>query len=276
MIKNNVKCDNCSKEFHLKPFRIARAKFHYCSVECKNEHTVKKTIERIEIKLGVKSLKEYLHEKYIEELKSSTEIALIVYGNGEDCNGIISFLRYFNIPVRGLSESAKAQFSGDKREIRSQQSRVNANKNFNTKESRDKLRKAMKSDEYIEKCRVAKIGELNGMFGIRGEENAKWNPNKTREQRHKDRKLFENKEWRNKVFERDNYICQITGIRGGRLVAHHLDGYCLNIEERFKTDNGITISESVHKLFHHNYGSGKNTRKQFEEFKQNYNLTSAI
>jgi len=275
MIKCNIKCDNCGIDFYMRPSRIARTEFIYCCKECRLKHQNKRNIIKLEKKLGIDNLKDYLYKKYIVEFKTSREIASLFYDNSENYNSVMVILKHFNISIRHGAEAIKTQRVGIKREIRSQQSRFNANKNFNTKESRDKLRKAMKSDEYIEKCRVAKIGELNGMFGIRGEENAKWDPNKTRDQRHKDRKLFINKEWRNKVFERDNYTCELTGERR-TLVAHHLESYNTDIKNRFVVDNGITISEDAHKLFHRQYGYGNNTRKQFEEFKQNYNLTSAI
>jgi len=275
MIKYNIKCDNCGTDFYMRPSRIARTKFIYCCKECRLKHQDRRNVTKLEEKLGIYNLKDYLYTKYIEELKTSREIAILLYDNENNNDCVCVLLKFLNIPIRHGSEAIKTQFTGDKFAIRSQLSRNNANTFLQTKVARDNLRVAMQTDEFKSKISKANSGALNGMYGVRGKENPLWNPNKTRLQRQKDRKLFENREWRNKVFERDNYTCKITGIRGGKLVAHHLDGYCLNIEERFKIDNGITISESVHKLFHHNYGSGKNTIKQFEEFKQNYNLTSA-
>lgn len=72
-------------------------------------------------------------------------------------------------------------------------------------------------------------------------------------------------DWRNAVFVRDNYVCQVCGT-GGRLNAHHLDGFSSSPEKRLDIDNGVCLCYSCHTLFHKIYGKGNNTRGQFEEF----------
>ena len=66
------------------------------------------------------------------------------------------------------------------------------------------------------------------------------------------------------------YTCQVTGKRGGNLNCHHLNSYHWDKEHRTDINNGITISEEIHKLFHKTYGYKNNTKEQFEEFKQRY------
>lgn len=117
-------------------------------------------------------------------------------------------------------------------------------------------------------------GENNPLYGterpeIRGENNPNWNPDKTREQRQKDRKILENTKWIRSVFERGNYTCKCCGKRGGDIVAHHLDGYNWCIEKRFDVDNGVVLCDKCHKLFHRKYGYGNNTKEQFNIFKKN-------
>lgn len=104
-----------------------------------------------------------------------------------------------------------------------------------------------------------------------GENHYKWRHDLTKEDRetYYDRHYNpENHSWRKSVYERDSYTCQITGQKGdGDLVAHHLFGYTAYPELRYIIDNGVTLLESIHKLFHSIYGNNNNTKQQFEEFK---------
>lgn len=54
------------------------------------------------------------------------------------------------------------------------------------------------------------------------------------------------KEWRTKIFERDNYTCQDCGIRGGVLEPHHLNRFAYFPELRFIIENGITLCVGCH------------------------------
>lgn len=80
------------------------------------------------------------------------------------------------------------------------------------------------------------------------------------------RNSLEIKIWRKAVFERDNYTCQKYGIRGGSLVAHHINNFADFSELRTSIENGITLSEKAHKEFHKIYGKRNNTKEQLNEF----------
>lgn len=101
-----------------------------------------------------------------------------------------------------------------------------------------------------------------------GENNPSWNPNLTDEDRANNRcsKEGNQEDWRKQVYERDDYTCQCCGQRGGRLNAHHLDGYNWCVEGRFDVGNGATLCENCHKTFHKKYGYKNNTSQQFKEF----------
>lgn len=104
-----------------------------------------------------------------------------------------------------------------------------------------------------------------------GNKNPAWNDNLSEEDRINRNVLPENTKWRKLIVERDNYTCQLSGQVRGKLFAHHFDGWHWCKEKRFDLDNGITLSEKIHKLFHNQYGNRNNTREQFEEFRQRYN-----
>jgi len=76
--------------------------------------------------------------------------------------------------------------------------------------------------------------------------------------------------WRTSVYERDDYVCQVSGIRGGRLIAHHFKTFSKNPTERFNTDNGITLARDIHIEFHKKYGYQDTTKEDLMKFKKEY------
>jgi endogenous inhibitor of DNA gyrase (YacG/DUF329 family) len=120
------------------------------------------------------------------------------------------------------------------------------------------------SNEIKNKISISRKGKACGV------NNPSYNPNLTDEDREERRKNLKYTNWRKEVFERDNYTCQITQIRGCRLVVHHLNSFHSDKEHRTDINNGITVSYEIHKLFHKEYGHKNNTKEQFEEFKIRY------
>lgn len=57
----------------------------------------------------------------------------------------------------------------------------------------------------------------------------------------------EYREWRRKVFERDNYTCKHCNVRGGYLEADHIKPWCNYPELRYCVDNGRTLCKDCHK-----------------------------
>lgn len=57
---------------------------------------------------------------------------------------------------------------------------------------------------------------------------------------------LEYKTWRNAVFERDNYTCQICSQHGGKLCADHIKPWALYPALRFFVDNGRTLCRECH------------------------------
>lgn len=79
-----------------------------------------------------------------------------------------------------------------------------------------------------------------------GKEAANWQGGKV-EGNEKIRKSLEYKEWRQGVFERDNYTCRACGERGGKIHAHHIKSFAEHPELRLDIDNGVTLCKSCHK-----------------------------
>jgi len=81
------------------------------------------------------------------------------------------------------------------------------------------------------------------------------------------RKSFEYRQWRKKIFERDNYTCQLCYQWGGKIIAHHIKAFskilrenkietfkqAINCKELWNINNGVTLCEECHEITD-NYG----------------------
>lgn len=97
----------------------------------------------------------------------------------------------------------------------------------------------------------------------------------------KDRNLNKYKNWRNKIFKRDKYICWRCKIKNEKglgktikLVAHHIENWSKHPELRYEIENGITFCKSCHEKFHKKYGIKNNNFKQVKEFIYDFMLGS--
>lgn len=52
--------------------------------------------------------------------------------------------------------------------------------------------------------------------------------------------------WRKTVMDRDDYTCNICGVRGGKLCVDHIKSFSLYPALRFDTENGRTLCYSCH------------------------------
>lgn len=92
-----------------------------------------------------------------------------------------------------------------------------------------------------------------------------------------ERSTWDYRNWRKSVFERDFYTCQCCGKRNGkgngyiRLEAHHIVNWKNNKKLRYEINNGITLCQYCHKLFHSIYGLKNNTKQQLDSFITKFN-----
>lgn len=259
----DVTCNNCGNDINRKPSHANRSSVNFCCRGCKNEYTVKQTIEDYSRRVGTDNLRDWLISKYITEKKTIRQ--LMVLFDTKSNRTVIKLLDHFNIQKRYGSDAIKTQWIDN--EYRRKEASKLAKEKLNSKVNRERLHTVMKTDEYRLKQRISKTGTKNGMYGITGEINARWDPNRTNEIRVKERKSFKNSRWRKLVFERDKYRCNKCDQVGRRLVAHHLNSYDIHTNDRYLVGNGITLCEECHKEFHQQYGYGRNTSKQFNKFK---------
>lgn len=61
------------------------------------------------------------------------------------------------------------------------------------------------------------------------------------------RESFEYKLWREAVYARDNWTCQICSVRGGNVEADHIKPFSTHPELRFAIDNGRTLCSICHR-----------------------------
>lgn len=102
-----------------------------------------------------------------------------------------------------------------------------------------------------------------------GEDNPRWKGGV--EYHRRERATYEYRHWRKNVFNRDKYMCQCCGdksLKGHpvKLIAHHIYNWKDNIDKRYDVDNGITLCEDCHLMFHIIYGKRNNTPSQLKDF----------
>jgi len=78
-----------------------------------------------------------------------------------------------------------------------------------------------------------------------GDKNFFWKGGITPENR-RIRTSLRYRQWREKVFIRDDFTCQNCGQRGGRLNADHIKPFCSFPDLRFQVSNGQTLCEECH------------------------------
>ena len=260
MIK--VACDICGHVKEAEYRHTLKRKSTVCSDSCFSKLREKRAIENIESKFNLK-FEDFLRLRYIEQKKTIRMIAKELFGKETNHSTINYWLKKFDIPLRRGSDAIKTQWinADSRRKLSSEL----AHKNLNNKETRNKLHKIMLTDEYKEKSRIAKLGENNPMFGVRGDAHPNWNPELTDEDRIRERKTFEDSQWRLEVYRRDKFRCQKCG-RNKDLNAHHILNHKTHKQLRHNADNGITFCEPCHIMFHKTYGYFNNNRKQINEY----------
>lgn len=242
-----VKCDICGKEILKRKSYYEKSKHHYCSKECSlkgitkfnsgiNNSKYRKIEFKCEVCGKISYTNPYTYNKFKHHYcsRECTSKGKSIYNTG--INNPNNTQIHYKCDICGKECSMK-------------------------KSHYNKHEHHYCSRECSDKGRTLFLSGVNAKL---------YNPNISDEERNDKRSSNEYRNFIISVYERDNYTCQITGKKGGKLVVHHLNGYNWDKEHRIDINNAITLSEDIHKLFHKLYRNGNNTKEQFEEFKQRY------
>lgn len=131
--------------------------------------------------------------------------------------------------------------------------------------SKDKRIRNLKHKWETDESFRQKMAEKNKLL-FTGENHPNYNHSTTDDERQVKRAYTEYRQWRTQVYEKDNYICQCCGQRGGQLNAHHVFNYSNYPELRTEVSNGITMCKKCHLEFHSIYGKKNNTDTQLTDF----------
>lgn len=106
------------------------------------------------------------------------------------------------------------------------------------------------SEEARNKQALAKIGKPGPWRNkkrpnISGEKCWNWK-GEVSTKNHLIRNSIEMKNWRESVYQRDDYTCQLCLLKGVKLNAHHIGKFSENPGYRFDINNGITLCEPCH------------------------------
>ena len=93
--------------------------------------------------------------------------------------------------------------------------------------------------------KLSQTPEANSKKSHKGEKHPRFIKDRTKLKSKRPRK--EQIEFRNKVFERDNYTCQICFKYGEKLQADHIKPYCAYPELKDDINNGRTLCVDCHK-----------------------------
>lgn len=131
------------------------------------------------------------------------------------------------------------------------------------------------TDEYIDKKKATNLQRygVENIFTLpkyremlKGDKSPRWKGGDILGTGRREASTAEYKDWRNKVFARDHYLCQKCFKKKNYINAHHIKNWKDNPLSRYKVSNGITLCEDCHNSFHSIFGKKNNTRKQLTEF----------
>lgn len=260
--KVKVNCVHCNKEMERYPSQCLNT--IYCSKECRKQYLLKHNNEKLICSNCGKSY--YKRKGNLVNIKKNTYCSLKCKNEHQR-----ELLRGSNNPYYGKkhSDETKQSISISKinQDLRGEKSpnynKITVNCEMCGNEVLFIPYRIKRNNNYF--CSTKCHDKWRSIY-IVGENNPRWNFDKTKEEREVERKTPEYYEFIRMVYKRDNYTCQCCGNKGGDINTHHLNSYDWYKEGRTDANNGITLCLQCHKDFHMKYGYGNNTKEQFIEF----------
>lgn len=123
---------------------------------------------------------------------------------------------------------------------------TNKSKNKMSISAKKRIRTKEFEKKRIAAVRFAIVGNTFGKGKNMGENNYRWTGGKYSES-YRERRRFRGT-LQKKIFERDNYTCQICNKRGGSLQVDHIKEWSKYKELRFEIDNCRTLCMECHYL----------------------------
>ena len=227
-------CVKCNKEYFVKPSKAATSL--YCSQQCKGRGRYIQKVKTTVICQNCNN--EYTVEKYLVGV--SKYCSKSCHAKGSICKAVRTdeWKASIKLAITGKKRSentiekiskARSGVSQSKEQVELRASKNRGKKR--TEEQRKRMSKSALSVDLSKRARGEKIWNWKG--GI--------TPiNQTI------RKSSAYANWRRKVYERDDYTCQVCGNRGGELNADHIKSFANNPELRFELSNGRTLCKPCH------------------------------
>lgn len=310
MKRQKCVCDTCGKEFVRKKSEVEKQDKHFCSFECRVNYNqwsdediqILRTSYR---KIKTSEIQKMLSKSYSSKVINSKAIKIGI-AKSRDWSEYETKILIENYPTKPMSEVLILLPERTLHSIIDKARTLNLQSWFYTTRIYSPQDIQYLKDNYLAKTDEQLAHDLNrDAYGI--EQKLRniglYRPFEHKKDGYKNLELFMRAKiymWKQNVREINNYTCCVTGKRSN-IIVHHCRSFNLLFQETVDilnfeikddffeyTDDELNlfsdtfldlqeyygeyvcVNETIHKLFHREYGYGDNTMEQWNEFVNNY------